>query len=325
MRIKRRSLLVSTAALAVTGLASSNGRASSAVTVLGGPAFGSTWRVVMPNGDAAKSVDALVTAVVADTDRSMSPYLEESELTRFNRAAADAWQRCSPDLTFVASAALAMARFTGGAFDPTVGPIVGRLGFGPITGAKARPQDLEVGATGMRKTVPGLTLDLCGIAKGHALDRITDGLKAIGVTSALVELGGEVRGLGDHPDGRPWRVGIARPDGAAGAVQRIVAPKGLALATSGNDRQGIEFGPRGITHLIDPRVGHSVPAAPASVSVLADSAMLADALATALMVLGPERGPQFAREQAIRALFVNRDGEGWRDTMTAGFDRHVLT
>ncbi|WP_299870116.1 FAD:protein FMN transferase [uncultured Hoeflea sp.] len=323
MSITRRNLLFSTAAMA-TGLAAS---ASSAVHVLGatgGQAFGSTWRLAWSGAASEEAVRSHVLRVVEQTNASMSPYRSESELSLFNRSRSSGWQHVSPDLSVVVSDALAVSRLTEGAFDPTVGPLVARYGFGPISGGRGKLEDLHIGAGALRKITPDLTLDLCGIAKGYALDRIIGGLADLGVRSALLELGGEVRCIGQHPDGRPWRVGIERPDAADGAMQRIIAPRDLALATSGTGRQGAAFGPHGISHLIDPGHRRPVSGAPASVSVLAESAMRADALATALMVMGPETGPDFARDHAIRALFLRYHGNGWQEIMTAGFDRHLI-
>jgi thiamine biosynthesis lipoprotein len=324
MRITRRSFLfsIATAGALASGLGRSSAFAS--VTTLTGPAFGSSWRVVVPAAADARQVRAQVTKIVAETDRAMSPYLAQSELSRFNRSNSGDWQRCSRHLAVVASEALRISHATGGAFDPTVGPLVGRLGFGPISGARGQPGDITIRANGLRKSAPGLTIDLCGIAKGYALDRIIEGLIGMGIASAFVELGGEVRALGEHPEGRPWRAGIARPDGLAGTVYSVIEPHGLALATSGTGQQGVEFGANGLTHLIEPRAWRSVNAAPASVSVFAQTAMRADALATALMVMGPDQGPVFAEENGVSALFLNQDGDGWHETMTADFGRHHL-
>jgi len=320
MKMTRRNFLASTAGAMVWTL-----RPAMAGTVgIGGPAFGSTWRAALPDGSQSVAIRTLVASVVAEINQAMSPYLAQSELTAFNRTDTVDWVSCSAPLADVAGQALAMSRFTDGAFDPTVGPLVNRFGFGPIHGERARPDDLSVSANGLRKAMSGLTLDLCGIAKGYALDRIVDGLPSIGVTSALIELGGEIRTLGRHPDGRAWQVGIERPDAEPGIMAHIVAPAHLALATSGTGRQNIALGQGGVSHLIDPRTGRPVDAAPASVSVLAETAMRADGLATALMVMGMDRGAAYAENHAIPALFVRLDTDGGHDVMTAGFERHVI-
>jgi thiamine biosynthesis lipoprotein len=319
MVMTRRKLLVACAgAMAMTM------RPASAGTVgIGGPAFGSSWRAALPGATRSEAVRELVASIVAEINQAMSPYLAESELSAFNRADTLDWQRCSAPLALVAGQAIEMTRLTKGAFDPTVGPVVNRFGFGPIHGGRARPEDLLVSANALRKRTTGLTLDLCGIAKGFALDRIIEGLPSVGVEAAMIELGGEVRTLGHHPDGRSWLVGIERPDAAQGRMVHIVAPGEMALATSGTGRQYIGAGQGGVSHLIDPRIARPVDAAPASVSVLADTAMRADGLATALMVMGMERGAAFADANAIPALFVRLDNGSSHEIMTGGFDAYV--
>ena len=319
MRMTRRHFLASTAA----AMAWSVRPAAAGTTGIGGPAFGSTWRAALPDASRSAAVRKLVAAVVAEINQAMSPYQHQSELSVFNRADTADWQSCSTPLADVAGHALEMSRFTDGAFDPTIGPLVNRFGFGPIHGDRVHPEDLSVSANGLRKRVPGLTLDLCGIAKGYALDRIIEGLPAVGVETALFELGGEIRTLGHHPDGRSWQVGIEGPDAEPGVMDRIVAPGPLALATSGTGRQNISLGESGVSHLIDPRSGRPVDALPASVSVLDTSAMRADALATALMVMGMERGAAFAETHSIPALFVWFEKGRSHEIMTGGFDAYV--
>jgi len=320
MKMTRRSFLVSTAGAMAVSM-----RPALAGTIgIGGPAFGSSWRAALPDGTKSDAVRRLVASVVAEINQAMSPYMAQSEVSVFNRSHSADWQACSVPLALVADQALEMSRFTEGAFDPTVGPLVNRFGFGPIHGEPACPEDLSVSTKGLRKATPGLTLDLCGIAKGYALDRIVDGLSLAGVTSALFELGGEVRTLGRHPDGRAWHVGIERPDAEQGVIEHIVAPGALALATSGTGRQSAALGQGGISHLIEPRSGRPVGAMQASVSVLADTAMRADGLATALMVMGMERGAAFAEDHAIPALFAMRDNGGSHDVMTGGFEKYMV-
>jgi len=319
MRMNRRNFLA-----ACAGAVASAVRPAFAGTVaVGGPAFGSTWRAALPDQASSDAVRELVASIVTDINQAMSPYLARSELSVFNRAVTLDWQRCSAPLAEVSRQALEMCRFTQGAFDPTIGPVVNRFGFGPIHGGRALPEDLSVSSNSLRKRTVGLTLDLCGIAKGYALDRIIEGLPAIGVEAALVELGGEIRTLGLHPDGRSWQVGIERPDAAPGMMAHIVAPGKMALATSGTGRQYVRLGQGGVSHLIDPRTSRPVDAMPASVSVLAETAMRADGLATALMVMGMERGAAFAEAHAIPALFARLDTAGSHEIMTGGFDAYV--
>jgi thiamine biosynthesis lipoprotein len=320
MRMTRRNFLVSTAA----AMAWPMGPAAAGTVGIGGPAFGSTWRAALPDETNSVAVRKLVAAVVNEINQAMSPYLEQSELSVFNRTETVDWQNCSTPLADVAGHALEISRLTEGAFDPTIGPLVNRFGFGPIHGERVHPADLSVSSNGLRKRLPGLTLDLCGIAKGYALDRIIEALPAVGVDSVMFELGGEIRTLGRHPDGRAWQIGIERPDTKPGLVEHVVTPGPLALATSGTGRQYISLGESGVSHLIDPRSGRPVDALPASVSVLDASAMRADALATALMVMGMERGAAFAETHSIPALFVRFEKGGSHEIMTGGFDAYVI-
>lgn len=310
--MKRRSFLLSAAALAATP-------ALAGAQVTGGHAFGGTWRMVLPFDADVSFVQAQVDAVIAAVDAEMSPFRHDSLISSFNRRGTGEFP-ASKAVCNVAAGALEIAHLTGGAFDPTVGPIVSRLGFGPIRGVHAGFAGINVGDGVLIKTGQDATLDLCGIAKGFALDRIGATLAASGVQNALVELGGEVLSLGVHPDGRDWQIGIENPVKAEVELQRIISPSGMALATSGTKVNSYKIGDRLVSHLIDPRNGTSV-ANVASVSVLADTAMRADALATGLAVMGDQNGGALADRLGIPAMFILADG---RELYFGGFDRFIL-
>ena len=299
-------------------------RAGNMTQVLDGPAFGTAWRLVLPAGADATAARRVVETTIGAIDAAMSPWRTDSEVSRFNRSARTEWQDISAETCAVTFEALEVAGLTGGAFDPTVGPLVARYGFGPIIGPQARAGRIACRPDALRKSDPGLTLDLCGIAKGHALDRIGAQLRMLGISDALFELGGEILALGTHPAGRAWQIAIEAPGAQPLAAQRIVAPGSLAMATSGHAPQGYN-GPRGrISHLIDPATDRPALSALASVSVLAPTGCRADALATALTVLGPARGPALARRLAIPAFFLIRRDGGIDEVTTAGFDRHII-
>lgn len=322
MTLTRRDMIIGMGALAFA--APMPVCAGNNVQILDGPAFGTAWRLVLPAGADADAARRTVMETVGKIDAAMSPWRPDSEISRFNRSTRTGWQDASAEICTVAAEALAVARLTGGTFDPTVGPLVARFGFGPITGSLGRADAIACRRGALRKSDPGLTLDLCGIAKGYALDRIAARLGLQGIGNALVELGGEVRALGRHPSGRPWQVAIERPGGRSFAAQRIITPGSLALATSGHAPQGSN-GPRGqISHLIDPVNNRPALSALAAVSVLAPTGCRADALATALTVLGPKRGPGMARRLKIPALFLILRDHGVYEIATAGFDRHIL-
>jgi FAD:protein FMN transferase len=218
--------------------------------------------------------------------------------------------------------ALRVSEETGGAFDPTVAPLVRAWGFG-ADASEAPPTDEERAALvervgwrrlrleggGLAKTAPGLEIDLSAIAKGYAVDRVFDAVPgyALGV---MVDVGGEIRVGGTNRRGRPWRLAIESPTAERRGIQRILEVTDTAIATSGDYRNFYERDGRRYSHTIDPATGAPVTHRGASVSVLHEECALADAYATALLVMGPERGLAWARERNLPILYLVYDGEG---------------
>jgi thiamine biosynthesis lipoprotein len=322
MTCTRRAFLAATGAmLSATVLQAASGD----VLQIQGPAFGARWRVRVAVGAETDMIVSAVTGIVASVDETMSPFHASSEISRFNRFETLDWVPLSPEIRATISEAKRVAALTHGAFDPTLGGVVGRYGFGPITQQPAGSFDeLALSAQGARKGHALQTLDLCGIAKGQALDRIATELITLGHGDFFVELGGEVYALGHHPEGRPWRVGIERPLSGATALQRIVVVANEALATSGDRVNSFVHGGNRYSHIIDPQRGRPAETSLASVSVFAPRAITADALATALFAMGPEQGAEFAEREQIPALFVFRDGDGLREAATANFSTRTI-
>lgn len=317
MRLTRRSVLIGAKN---TLLASTLPALAAGVRVIGGPAFGTAWRVTLPDGTDEGAIAAAVRSIVELVDKSMSPFRFDSEVSRFNATDTGDWQPLSRETCAVVREGLDVAARGGGAFDLTVGPIVGRYGFGPIRQSSTGSY-LDISARGdaVKKLQPRLTLDLCGIAKGYAVDRVVAALDSLGVKDFLIEFGGEVFARGTHPDGRAWQVGVERPVPGPTTFQRIVRLAGRALATSGDAVNGYTIAGRRYSHIIDPRRGEPADNGLASVSVFMSQAATADALATALMAMGPEAGATFAEREEIPALFIVRKGGNLREIMTAGF------
>jgi thiamine biosynthesis lipoprotein len=267
----------------------------------------------------------LAAEVVAQVDRAMSPWNPASELARFNAHDGTDPVTVSGALAHVAGAALESARETAGAFDPTVGPIVGLHGFGPIrTGADPDWRGVSVEPGTLAKARASLTLDLCAIAKGYAIDAIGERLNEAGIHDWLVDLGGELRAQGGHPSGRPWRAAVARPLATDGEALAAVRLGGSAVATSGVAEHSYVAGGQRASHLVDPYTKRPIRNRILSVSVLADTAMRADALATALAVMGPERGSAFARTRRIDAMFVTGAVGDETIIFTGHFPAHVI-
>ena len=296
---------------------------ASGVQIDGGFAFGSSWRITTEDSAELARIRPMIEAIIAEVDSQMSPYRAESYLSAFNLARAQVWHPMPSALCHVATQALHIANLTDGAFDPTVGPTVSRYGFGPIKGRSGHFSGIDVTTMALRKTVPHLTLDLCGIAKGYALDRIAGALSRAGVANALVEIGGEVKALGRHPSGRPWNVAIADPTAIGFRTLRIITPGRYALATSGHAANGLR-GPLRTSHIIDPHHGKPASTVLLSVSVLAATATQADAFATAFCAAGPEAGVALARRLKVTALFVMEGTRKPYEVTTGHFASHIL-
>ena len=321
MSIARRTFLVGAASLAL----SPSVLAASGAVAIEGPAFGASWRALVPACCDPRAVANALQAIVAEVDAAMSPFRPESEIARFNQSDETGWIQLSAPSCVVVAEALVVAEMTAGAFDPTMGGIVGRYGFGPISRRSAGDHsDISVRTSAVRKALPDLTLDLCGIAKGHALDRMVSALEALGAEDFLVEVGGEIAGRGRHPTGRAWQVGIERPDPSGRRFQRAVGLTGEALATSGDRVNHYVAGGRRYGHIMDPRRRRPADTGLASVSVFAATAMRADAMATALYAMGSERGPQFAVRNGLCALFLLREKDAIREIATGGFLDRIL-
>lgn len=339
--MKRRTLLagsvIACSGVALGAVHLSRVRKSALVSVTG-PTMGTYYRVQASDESVAtQTLRRLTETVLGDVESRMSTYAPDSELSRFNRETQGTWTNMS-DLTLtVVERALAINRLSAGAFDPTVGPLVELWGFGASGSMDVPPADsaiadaaANVGASrltasaaqgALRKRAPGLEVDLSGIAKGFAVDRIAAALGAAGLDSYLIDVGGELRARGRKPDGGAWRVGIERPVAAERSVHRVIELQHSAIATSGDYRRFFVHRGRRYAHSIDPRTARPVSHTLASVSVVSADAMQADALSTALMVMGPGEGYEFALEHDIAALFIARDdGDGYLERSTPGFE-----
>jgi thiamine biosynthesis lipoprotein len=303
--ITRRTLLRLAFGAALLNVLPATARAGT-VRVHTGPAFGSAWRLLLPDTNEAAEARSRLEAAVTRIDALMSPFRNNSELARFN---ASGTTDVSRETGFVVRAAMEIARDSDGAFDPTMAPLGRRYGFGPLAISSARPSgqygDVSLADDVLRTTSPGLSLDLCGIAKGYALDEI---VRALDGLDFLIELGGEVAARGRHPSGRAWRVGIERPGTAS--LQRMVEADKRAFATSGVAAQGYTVGQRRYAHVMDPRTRAPVDNGVIAVSVLAETGLIADGLATAGMVLGPQASRPLLLAYDASALFLMRRSSG---------------
>lgn len=288
-----------------------------------GPTMGTRWSALfhMPHSFDAAPIAAAMQAAVAEVDTQMSTWKPDSDLMRLNAYDPDVWVDVPPRLMAVLAAALEIGRASEGAFDIGMGDAVAAWGFGPamaneeaIRAALMRTRrpahemlELDTTTGRVRKHGP-LILDLSGIAKGYGVDRLAEVAGTFGITGALVTIDGEVRAIGLQPDGAPWTVAIERPDHGQRAPHSIIALHDAAIATSGDYRHWVEVGARKLSHTMDPARGGPVATPPASVTVVAQTCMSADAWATALMVTGRLKGAALARRHTLDALFLDREG-----------------
>jgi len=338
--ISRRTVVVGASAL--VGLAACGEVPGAHRRVsLRGATMGTTYAVTLVDPPPRAEPGALraeIARVLSGIDVRMSTYRTDSEVSRFNALRATEWFSVSADTLAVIAAGLSTGRVSSGGFDITVGPAVDRWGFGPSgrrTAVRAVEQDrlrslidyrwIEASPTrgAIRKSHGNAAIDLSGIAKGFAVDRIAEFLTASGMANFLVEIGGEFRARGVNPSGKPWALGIEKPVADEIAIHRGIDLTAGALATSGDYRQCFARDGQRFSHIIDPRTGRPVTGHLASVSVVAGKAMTADALSTALMVLGPRKGWALARRERIAALFITRVHGGFADRATPEFARYL--
>ncbi|MDO5603656.1 MAG: FAD:protein FMN transferase [Paracoccus sp. (in: a-proteobacteria)] len=279
------------------------------VQTIGGPAFGSRWQVSLPAGRDAARLGPAIARALDLTDRRFSPWRADSEIGRVNRAGTGG-HAVSAETAAMVAAALALKGDSGGAFDPGVGPLVARWGFGPIGQGRPGLDGLQVGADEIIKTDAAQTLDLCGIAKGDALDHLAALMVAAGENDFLIDLGGEVMARGRHPSGRHWQIAIEDPRPGHEGAAEVLALDGLTVATSGDRVNAYDLGGQRISHIIDPVTGAPAAGGVASVSVIMASGAQADGWATALMAAGPQRGPELAAARGLAALFLIHRPEG---------------
>ncbi|QEG35465.1 FAD:protein FMN transferase [Bythopirellula goksoeyrii] len=290
-----------------------------------GPTMGTRYSVSIVFPDLEVKADKLQKAVddlLTEINRQMSTYDPDSELSRFNQYEGVDWFDVSPETAKVVRYALQVAEDSGGAFDPTVGPAVNLWGFGPDGRRRKPPNDEAIEAAlarigyhhvearldppALRKSNPNVYLDLSAVAKGYAVDAVTELLAEQGIESSMVEIGGEVRTQGEKPGDIPWKIGIEQPDESGRAIREVLELEDAALATSGDYRNYFEQDGVRYSHTIDPTTGRPVQHQVATVSVVADTCMEADALATALLVMGEEKGYDWCVEHDVAAMFLIR-------------------
>ncbi len=283
--------------------------------------------------DFQPQIDSLLTAF----DQSVSLWVPQSILSKVNRN-----EEVKVDSYFTDNFNLSMqvAEETGGAFDPTVGSLVRAWGFGFDASRKVDSlivdsilaftgyMKVRIDSGKLVKNDERTTIDFNAIAQGYSVDMVGDFLESEGVERYLVDIGGEVKAKGTKPDGSLWKIGIEKPAKHKNddrELKEVIVLKDKSVATSGSYRKFYEKNGVRYSHTIDPKTGYPVQHSLLSVSVVADNTALADAYATAFMVMGLERATQFLKgHPELDAFFIYADKEGNYQTFaTEGFKKYV--
>ncbi len=302
---------------------------------IGGNTMGTHYRVKIPDANldrSAASMEVQIRQILDDTESSMSLYKLNSEINQINASTKTDWMAISSAMTRVVSEALRIENLSKGRFNVATAPLVKYWGFGPEPSVVAEPSapipnklltvvaqsNFQISEQGIRKARPGTALDLNGIAKGDAIDQIGKMLERHDISNYLVEIGGEIRVSGSGMNGSGWHIGLEHP---GGGLFDTVLLNNQAVATSGDYTDFYLKNGKRYSHLIDPVTGRPIDHDLAMVSVIANTAMEADAWATALNVMGLTDGYEFALSHSLPAAFAKRESDGYGLRMTPDFQK----
>ncbi len=309
------------------------------VLELAGLTMGTGYKIVAIDHSQAVDQAALqadVDAALARVTAQMSNWDDASEISRFNAASAGDSLTVSAEFYHVMQAAADVNAASDGRFDVTAGALFDLWGFGTKHNTGSMPTDAQIadalGCCGQEQSIAlhngalgklndGAQIYLSSIAKGFGVDLVAKTLAAHGITDYMVEIGGDLVTAGKNPEGQPWQIGIETPQSFDRGVMQVVGLSNMGMATSGDYRNFFEVDGQRYSHMIDPTTGRPVTHNTASVTVLTDNAMLADAWATALLVLGRDRGLALANERGLAALFIERSADASKGLVPTASDK----
>ncbi len=284
-------------------------------------------------------LQAKIKSRLAAIDAKMSTFKPDSDISRFNSNGGDTWITITPETMLVVNTAHKISTLTTGSFDITVGKLVNLWGFGPTVNIAAMPdpnmietlrsqsgyRKLQIQQTppALRKTSKELYLDLSAIAKGYAVDAVAKLLLAHNVTNFLVEIGGEIITHGNKSEQHPWVIGIESPQVEQHVVRKRLHLNNVAMATSGDYRNYFEHEGVRYSHTIDPETGYPIKHRLASVTVIDSSCMRADAIATAITVMGEDKGLAFAEAQKIAVFMLVKSDNGFIEKQSTAFNAYL--
>ncbi|MEA1979982.1 MAG: FAD:protein FMN transferase [candidate division Zixibacteria bacterium] len=312
--------------------------------VISGQTMGTGYEVKIVTAEAISKQRFLevkngIDSLLGVVNQQMSIYIDSSEITLFNCFKKTDWFPVSTETAEIFKQSLEVSKKSGGAFDITVGPLVNLWGFGPEEKDTNMPNEdsiaqvmrltgyrkisAKLSPPSIRKKVPDVYCDLAAIAKGYGVDRIAEYLEFNGISDYLVEIGGEIRARGRNQQDTVWQIGIAVPKNELG-VQTVIPLNNLSMATSGDyrfyfERKGIRY-----SHIINPRTGKPITHKLASATVIHTNCSYADAMATAIIVLGPEDGYKLAQRENLPVLLIIRENDDFVEKMTPAFKKYLV-
>jgi thiamine biosynthesis lipoprotein len=323
-------------------LACENTSIKAAPLIYSGAIMGTSFSIKanqLPKGIKVEPLQKLIKIRLDEINQSMSTYLDDSELSLINNTQTLKIQAVSAELFKVLTTAKEISHKSAGAFDITVAPLVNLWGFGSDGMRFQAPEKTKVqellAKTGdqyyslhsegvsIQKIQKDLSLDLSALAKGYAVDQVALLLERHGIQNYLVEIGGELRLKGHNNQGKKWRIAIEKPNINQRELYKILTITNIAMATSGDYRNFFEHDGKRFSHTIDPRTGYPITHQLASVTVLHESSMVADAWATALMVLGSEEGYKLAQQEKLVAFFIIKKQQGFAELATPLFTQYT--
>ena len=293
-----------------------------------------------PSNLMPEKIQGDINALLDEINQSMSTYLADSELSRLNQNQDSVCIKISEELYEVIDHALYISQMTDGAFDITVGPLVDLWGFGPKAIPEQIPDDgllakiqentgyellsLDQQQQCVTKKKPDIAIDLSAIAKGYAVDQVSDLLDEMDISHYMIEIGGEIHAHGNNGQSNSWTIGIEAPTENERYVQRILVLSNSGMATSGDYRNYYAIDGQRYSHIIDPSTGQPIKHHLASATVIHDSTMTADALATAFIVLGPEASKKIIQRENIASHLIIRDNDEFTEWNSTAFSKHTL-
>ncbi len=290
---------------------------------LQGSTMGSTWRLQIADSipeTTAQEIAAVIRQDLQKLENELSHWQADSDLSRWNQNPSCEWQDVPAALAETVALVRRISQETDGALDVTLAPLVALWGFNQKEPLPQLPNEAELQAAlaqvgwdklevetqppRLKKHQPQVQVNVAAVAEGYAMDLLNQKLRERGLENYLLEVGGEVLAQGHAPDGQPWRVGVQAPDGNQGESLETLALTGTCIATSGSYRHRFEKDGHTYSHLLDPRTGRPIEHRLVSVSVIHPQCALADGYATALMVLGPEKGRKVAQRLGLRVIWL---------------------